>query len=295
MMYNSINPLRWYLKKLARKGMAIASLVSGRIDSGDTQSEAAQVRVLTYHRFGNASRDPFCVGLDDFEAQMAWLARHNLAVSLRDIESFLVGEKVFPKGAVLVTVDDGFQSLYYGALPILKKYAIPAVAFITASNIGTESGCTSNRTDEYAEAHLMWSEVEALAQAGINIASHSWTHRSLGKMSLGDAREEAVRSREFLEKKLKINVTAFAYPFGTLADFNRSTATILEESGYKFAFTSQHGSIRQKFDPLALPRIKVEGGEALWMFRLLVCGGLDDWKLIDRTLWRLQQSPASGT
>lgn len=294
MMYNSINPLRWHLKKLARKGMALSSVVSGRIDSGNSQSEAAQVRVLTYHRFGNARRDPFCVGLDDFEAQMAWLARHSLAVSLMDIESFLMGEKVLPKSAVLVTIDDGFQSLYYGALPILKKYAIPAVAFVTASEIGAGSECTNIRIDEYTEARLTWSEVEALAQADIIIASHGWTHRSLAKMSLGEAREEALRSREFLEKKLGINVTAFAYPFGTLADFNRSTATILGESGYKFAFTSQHGSIRQKFDPLALPRIKVEGGEALWMFRLLVHGGLDDWKLIDRTLWRLQQSPASG-
>ena len=41
-------------------------------------------------------------------------------------------------------------------------------------------------------------------------------------------------------------------------------------------------------DALALPRVKVEGGERMWMFRLLVRGGLDAWSLADRTLWRLQ-------
>jgi peptidoglycan/xylan/chitin deacetylase (PgdA/CDA1 family) len=289
---NSINPLRWYLKKAARKGMAIASLASGRLRFGNDQSEASQVRVLTYHRFGNVRYDPFCVRLDDFEAQMDWIARQNLAVSLADIESFLAGEKVLPNGAVLVTVDDGFRSLYYGALPILKKYTIPAVAFITVSEIGTGSGSTNTTTDDHTEAHLTWSEIEALAEAGIVIGSHAWTHRSLGKMSLDEVRKEAVHSREVLEKKLGLNVTAFAYPFGTRADFNESTAVILKESRYKFAFTSQHGSIWQKLDPLALPRVKVERGEALWMFRLLVSGGLDDWRWIDQTLWRLQQSPA---
>jgi len=177
-------------------------------------------------------------------------------------------------------------------VPILKKYTIPAVAFITVSEIGTGSGSTNTTTDDHTEAHLTWSEIEALAEAGIVIGSHAWTHRSLGKMSLDEVRKEAVHSREVLEKKLGLNVTAFAYPFGTRADFNESTAVILKESRYKFAFTSQHGSIWQKLDPLALPRVKVERGEALWMFRLLVSGGLDDWRWIDQTLWRLQQSPA---
>jgi peptidoglycan/xylan/chitin deacetylase (PgdA/CDA1 family) len=223
---------------------------------------------------------------------MAWLARQNLAVTLTDIESFLEGEKVLPNGAALVTVDDGFQSLYLGALPILKKYAIPAVAFITVSKIGTGSQTTNTTTGDYTETYLTWGEIEALAETGIVIGSHAWTHRSLGKMSLDEAREEAVCSREVLEKKLGLTVTAFAYPFGTLADFNESTAIILKESGYKFAFTSQHGAIQQKLDRLALPRVKVEGGEELWMFRLLVSGGLDDWRWIDSNLWRLQQSRA---
>ncbi len=274
MSTNSINPVRWFVKKAARQGVALTSLASGLC-------REAGVRVLTYHRFGNASRDPFCVTLEDFEAQMAWLARQNLAVSLADIQSFLAGEKVFPDGAVLVTVDDGFQSLYWGALPILKKYAIPAVAFIPVSEIGT----VSNNT----EAHLTWGEIEALARAGIIIASHSFSHRSLGKIKLEEVRQEVVRSREELEKKLGLTVTAFAYPFGTRADFNEATIAILQKSNYQLAFTSQHGAISPKLNPLALPRVKVEGGEALWMFRLLVGGGLDAWKWIDRFLWQLQQ------
>jgi hypothetical protein len=66
------------------------------------------------------------------------------------------------------------------------------------------------------------------------------------------------------------------------------TADILKDNGYTYAFTSQHGTIGEGLDPYALPRIKVEGGERLWLFRLLLRGGLDAWRFVDHTLWKIQ-------
>ncbi|WP_058998007.1 polysaccharide deacetylase family protein [Leptolyngbya sp. NIES-2104] len=276
----SISPMRWHLKKLARRLMILSSLVLNPFGN----ARRSQIRVLTYHRFGDQPRDPFCVTPEDFEAQMAWLARHKRAVSMEQVERFLRGEIDLPAGSVLVTIDDGYQSVHDLALPILKKYKIPAVVFVTVSAIDHH---------EDPEPHLTWNEVKTLA-SHLTVASHGWTHRSLGKISLEEMRLEVTRSRRMLEEKLRIPVTAFAYPFGTMADFNATTATVLQESQYQFAFTSQHGAIAERESPLNrfyLPRIKVEGGEGLWMFRLLVGGGLDHWRLIDQTLWKLQQSP----
>src|SRR4029453_13085434 len=98
------------------------------------------------------------------------------------------------------------------------------------------------------------------------------------------------RSRKLLEDRLGGAVVAFAYPFGTRRDFNPTTRQILHEVGYRFIFTSQHGAVRPGADALELPRIKVEGGEGMWMFRGLARGGLDGWALVDRTMWRLQAS-----
>ncbi len=291
MKSNSITPLRWYLKKTARYGMCLATLPSKQLSSTSNQLNDSPVRILTYHRFGNVDRDPFCVGLNDFRSQIEWIANQNLVVSLTDIENFLSGKKDLPKNAVLVTVDDGHQSLYTHALPIFKEYSIPAVAFITTSNIDSASQNNHLRNSDSTEAYLTWKEVEALVEAGVSIGSHAHTHRSLGKISVDEAHQEAVMSREAIEKNLGLKITSFAYPFGTLADFNDSTTQVLKESGYKLAFTSQHGAINPKLDPLVLPRVKVEGGEPIWMFRLLVSGGLDEWRLIDSMLWRLQQSP----
>jgi peptidoglycan/xylan/chitin deacetylase (PgdA/CDA1 family) len=289
MKTTTISPVRWYLKKFLRRSVVLSSLISRRFFSSPSQ-----IRVLTYHRFGYQLRDPFCVTPEDFEQQMAWLAQHKRAVSLDELQQFLAGKIRLPSGSVLVTIDDGYQSVHDFALPILKKYNIPAVAFVTVSAIDQHLD---------AEPHLTWSQVRALTSQ-VTVASHGWTHRSLGKISVEEMRQEATRSRVLLEQKLGATVTAFAYPFGTLADFNATTSTVLQESYYDYAFTSQHGFISERFvqqdshklnpstfSSFYLPRIKVEGGEGLWMFRLLAEGGLDNWRFIDQTLWKLQQSP----
>jgi hypothetical protein len=39
-----------------------------------------------------------------------------------------------------------------------------------------------------------------------------------------------------------------------------------------------------------LPRVKVEGGDSLWMFKQICRGGIDRWKAVDRWLHRVQNS-----
>ena len=107
-----------------------------------------------------------------------------------------------------------------------------------------------------------------------------------------EVRDEACRSKETLQERLGIGVTTFAYPYGTRAAYSELTGTILRECGYQTAFTTQHGAVLPGSEAIELPRIKVEGGDPLWMFRKLCQGGIDGWRYADRFLWRLQKSPA---
>jgi peptidoglycan/xylan/chitin deacetylase (PgdA/CDA1 family) len=248
----------------------------------------APVRALTYHRFGVAVRDPFCVAPKAFELQMRELARRKLAISLDQLTAFLAGEIELPRNAVLVTVDDGFRSLRTHALPILREFAIPAVAFVSTGLIRSTD---QDKTDRPApEEYLSWSDLEYLAGQGVSIQSHGITHRSLARLPLQDARLELVGSKQLLEQRLHVIVSTFAYPYGTRADFNSAVARLSGEAGYRFAFTSQHGAIRRHGELHTLPRTKVESGETLATFLSLVQGGLDAWQWIDQGLWRVQAS-----
>jgi peptidoglycan/xylan/chitin deacetylase (PgdA/CDA1 family) len=276
----SIGLGRWLAKKGARQGMATATSMLGLLGS---HSAGARVRVLTYHRFGEALRDPFCVSRRAFEKQMRWLADRKLAVSLAQVEGFVAGHKTLPDGAVLVTMDDGCRSVFTDALPVLRDHDVPAVAYVPAGVVGEED------VEGYDEPAMTWEELARLPEAGIAVGSHAFHHRSLGRANPDVAREEAIRSRELLGRRLGALVTSFAYPFGTRIDYSDVTRDILREAGYATAFTSQHGAVVPGLDPLELPRVKVEGGEPGWMFPLLCKGAMDAWAVVDRGLWRLQR------
>jgi len=310
------SPLRWLAKKTARRSLAAAATFCMGFKSlaarnnGGRSPEAACVRVLTYHRCGRRARDPFCVSPEMFDAQMRLLAEKGLAVSLAELEAFLAGRASLPDGAVLVSVDDGCRSVLTQMLPVWRRHEVPAVVYVNPGLIEQQHGdgrasrkhqhtaqidsvpgvaeAAFGHESGHAEPLMSWDDLGELVEAGIAVGSHGLTHRSLGRMSEREAREEAVRSRRLLEERLGVQVHSFAYPFGTRADFSPATARLLAEAGYTTAMTSQHGAVTAQSPPLELPRVKVEGGESLRMFAAICRGALDGWRVVDRHLWRLQ-------
>lgn len=275
--------VRWMVKKLARGAMGYGSWASGSLAVRRALADGPCVRALTYHRFGDAPGDPFTVPAPVFEAQMRWLAERGLLVSLADVEDFVAGRKPLRADAVLVTIDDGSRSLSTVALPILRAHGVPAVAFVTAGLVGNEAAAAGE-----PEPYLDWEQLGRVAQAGIAIGSHAYDHVSMGRLSPGQAEEQACRSRELLEARLGLPVRSFAYPFGTRSDFDAATDAVVAAAGYTTAFTAVHGAIRPGMAPIGLPRVKIEHGDGPALFRLACRGGLDAWRAVDELLWRLQ-------
>jgi peptidoglycan/xylan/chitin deacetylase (PgdA/CDA1 family) len=101
---------------------------------------AAQSRfaILCYHRVGQGGV-PLYSGLPTvaFEAQMRYLRRHYRVVSL-DQALCEMSESRSTAPAVAITFDDGYADLYTHAFPVLQRYGIPAMIFLTVGAI--ESG-----------------------------------------------------------------------------------------------------------------------------------------------------------
>ncbi|HSV69351.1 MAG TPA: polysaccharide deacetylase family protein [Methylibium sp.] len=270
---------RWAVKKIARRAVVLGS--AARTAIAPRSRNGPTVRVLTYHRFGTCRRDPWCVDVASFEAQMRWLGESGLAVSLDDLLAFTRGEKALADGSVLVTMDDGYSSVWTVAAPIMQRYGIPGVAYVTTGLVGVSAP---------GERYLSWDEVARLYEAGLTVGSHAHTHRSIAKLSPDEARSEALRSKDLLESCTGRPVHSFAYPFGMRPDENPATAQLLLECGYRSVFIAQHGTVLRGADPARLPRVKVEGGDPLWLFKRLCQGGMDAWRHVDDSLWRLQRS-----
>lgn len=280
----SVSRGRWLTKKLARHGIALSMMGSGALAAKARLNREPVVRALMYHRFGDASRDPWCVDVTTFDKQMRWVAEQGLAISLEQLIAFVEGRDSVPEDAILVTTDDGYRSVLTDMAPVLRHYDIPAVAYLTTSLLGNEEAALGG-----PEPYLSWDEAARLSELGITVGSHAHTHSSLGRMSLEQARNEGAQSRELLRSRLGAAAESFAYPYGMRPDHSPETARVLAELGYSSIFVALHGAIRRRDDPFSLPRIKIEGGEGAAMFKLLCRGALDVWRLFDETGYRLQR------
>ncbi len=157
-----------------------------------------------------------------------------------------------PKRAVVITVDDGFQSAYLTLFPLLKRYGVKATLFIYTDWIGKYRGA------------LTWKQLQEMAQSGlVEIASHTVTHaypRKL-KRSLTSNKQyeskmewEFVRSKTELEQKLGTQVEGLAYP-GGYAD--GTLKALAKRAGYKWAAVINPEPFTVNFDRYAIPRYGV--------------------------------------
>lgn len=96
-----------------------------------------KVRILLYHRVEYLCDDynMLAVTPDNFEKHMCYLSKHYDVLSLEEpIEKWFEGGE---RDAVIITFDDGYYDFLYNAVPVLKKYHIPATIFISTGNIDT--------------------------------------------------------------------------------------------------------------------------------------------------------------
>ena len=84
--------------------------------------------ILHYHRI-----DPMA-----FDQQMEYLTRWGRAISLDRALACLAGEESPVPGAVVVTFDDAYRSLYYDIRPVLARHGVQATVYLVSDV--TESG-----------------------------------------------------------------------------------------------------------------------------------------------------------
>jgi peptidoglycan/xylan/chitin deacetylase (PgdA/CDA1 family) len=98
--------------------------------------------ILTYHGVLQKTQDGYtnrnCVDVEMFDRQMAFMKRHYNVVPLEDLAQWLSTGKKMPAYTAAITFDDGFRNNFTIALPILRKYRLPATVFLTTSFIGGE-------------------------------------------------------------------------------------------------------------------------------------------------------------
>jgi len=207
----------------------------------DRQRPAADVSVpiLMWHKVDDRAPSQFWVTATQFARQMAALKAYGYTpIVLGTLYDYVTGQGiVLPSKPVVLSFDDGYQNLYTHALPILQQYAFPAVAFIPTGKIGTtdrQDNAWDAPEAPYKAAHLLWSEIEAMAATGlVDFQSHTVTHPDLEAAGINVVWELA-QAKHDLAAHVHQAVDFFSYPCGLGAD-SAAVQHQVRQAGYKAA------------------------------------------------------------
>ena len=148
-----------------------------------------------------------------------------------------------------MTFDDGERSVFEHAFPVLRELGVPGTVFVVVSPVG-------------APGLLRWDDLEALAEAGWEIGSHTVTHACLTELDDASLETELRGSREAIESMLGRPCRSIAYPHGATDSRVRLAAV---RAGYTAGCTTR-GTMGT--DPLDWPRVGVDGRDGRMLFEL---------------------------
>lgn len=226
-----------------------------------------KVVVLIYHHIDVQEAPGLIISPERFASELDMLlARGYHVISLDQLRDFLNGGTV-PDNAVLITFDDGYESVHQYALPELQKRQMPAVAFAIVKYVGQKMGNLQ---------HYSWEGAREMTAAGITTQSHTYDLHNFGPLASGkngplldgplkgqsasDYRnmvyQDLKRSRDEIESQLQQPVYALCLPFGAGGHIAIQAAA---DAGFRLIFTTHYGVVTRRSNPLALPRVNAGG------------------------------------
>ena len=209
-----------------------------------------------YHRFGDDRYPSTDTTVQQFTAQLDWLAANHYQVwPLPQIVQYLQAGKPIPDHVVAITVDDAFQSFYDHGYPLLKARGWPFTVFVSTGSL-----------DGHASDFMSWDELREMAQHGASYGDHTVDHGHLpfrlraetdlawADRIRADIENAQSRLQTELGKGTNADPKLFAYPYG---EFTEELAKLVNGLGF-VAFGQQAGVMSAPLDGRALPRFPID-------------------------------------
>ena len=212
--------------------------------------------VLLFHRLLpeaeweklQGSERNFCCSVERFEAHITALQRAGYRfISTSSLSQRIQRPLDTRERLAVITFDDGSESVYQYALPIVSKLNIPATVFITPD---------PNAWVHEHQPLMTRDQLNALRNAGFEFGGHGMSHNGLVGMSDTQLSYELGTGKETLEHLGQAPVRDLALPLGFYDSRVLQSARL---HGYRMVFTANPGRADQHTNPYAVPRIAVEG------------------------------------
>jgi peptidoglycan/xylan/chitin deacetylase (PgdA/CDA1 family) len=230
---------------------------TGRPSSAGTAGTATgppgheSVPILMYHVINpppaGAKFPGLYVSPEEFSAQMHALAGAGFhAVTMDQMRANWTRGTPLPAGKpIVLSFDNGYQSQYTQALPVLRKLGWVGVENMQLTGLPPSQGGLSD------------AQIRGLVAAGWELDTQGISHADLITLSPAALHEQVAVARVQVQRRYHVPVNWFCYPSG---HYNSTVINAVIGAGYVGSTTVVPGWASPGDDPYRLPRLRVLGG-----------------------------------
>jgi peptidoglycan/xylan/chitin deacetylase (PgdA/CDA1 family) len=162
------------------------------------QAKDRRIPIVCYHHIASdLTRSNLYLKPEIFRSHLDWLQANGYeTVTFKDVLE--LGPKL-PKNPIILTFDDAPED-HWNVYKELKSRGMRGVFFVVTGRIG--------------KSWLTESKIREMGSNGMEIGSHTVTHKNLTKIPLADMQYELNYSKHTLEQILGTKVIVLAYPYG---------------------------------------------------------------------------------
>ena len=209
------------------------------------------VPILMYHVINRPPAGAPVPGLyvppAEFAAQMQALKAAGWhAVTLDQVQAFWKrGVPLGPGKPIVISFDNGYDSQYVNALPVLRRLSWVGVENVQLTGLPPSQGGLSQ------------AQIRGLIDAGWELDTQGISHADLITLDASQLRYQVAIARAILQRRYDVPVNWFCYPSG---HYDATVIAAVRSAGFAGSTTVVPGWASPGADLYRLPRLRVLGG-----------------------------------
>ncbi len=211
------------------------------------ETDGIKVPIIMYHQITKkpSKTGKYTVLYSQFKEDMEYIKSKGYeTINITDLINYVNGKKSLPKKPIIITFDDGFESIYVYAYPLLDAMNMCGVASIVGE---FTTFFTENPDHNVAYSYMDWHQIKNLVNSDvIEIQNHSYDmHKNhterhgISKMNKEDVAtyntevgSDIEKMQNMMEQKTGYKPNTLTFPFGA---YKKETISLAKSLGFDAA------------------------------------------------------------